>query len=99
MINTHLLDLPLFRIYFMVPKVFEPLKFYCMWLDYGMKTIIPKFVCFIAVTQLCGLSHMSPEIWIGLDFLNTLLQTSGPGCSKLTTSLINVSLKFQTLIS
>ena len=29
-----------------------------------------------------------------------LLQNSpGPGCSKLTTSLVNVSLKFQTLIS
>ena len=26
-------------------------------------------------------------------------QKSGPGCSKLTTSLVNVSLKFQTLIS
>ena len=25
--------------------------------------------------------------------------TSGPGCSKLTTSLVNVSLKFQMLIS
>ena len=25
--------------------------------------------------------------------------SSGPGCSKLTTSLVNVSLKFQTLIS
>ena len=25
--------------------------------------------------------------------------TTGPGCSKLTTSLVNVSLKFQTLIS
>ena len=24
---------------------------------------------------------------------------TGPGCSKLTTSLVNVSLKFQTLIS
>ena len=24
---------------------------------------------------------------------------AGPGCSKLTTSLVNVSLKFQTLIS
>ena len=24
---------------------------------------------------------------------------SGPGCSKLTTSLVNVSLKFQTLLS
>ena len=26
-------------------------------------------------------------------------KTSGPGCSKLTTSLVNVSLKFQMLIS
>ena len=26
-------------------------------------------------------------------------ETSGPGCSKLMTSLVNVSLKFQTLIS
>ena len=25
--------------------------------------------------------------------------TPGPGCSKLTTSLVNISLKFQTLIS
>ena len=28
-----------------------------------------------------------------------LMATSGPGCSKQTTSLVNVSLKFQTLIS
>ena len=28
-----------------------------------------------------------------------LTQNPGPGCSKLTTSLVNVSLKFQTLIS
>ena len=28
-----------------------------------------------------------------------LNKISGPGCSKLTTSLVNVSLKFQTLIS
>ena len=27
------------------------------------------------------------------------MKKSGPGCSKLTTSLVNVSLKFQTLIS
>ena len=27
------------------------------------------------------------------------LETAGPGCSKLTTSLVNDSLKFQTLIS
>ena len=28
-----------------------------------------------------------------------LIYSSGPGCSKLTTSLVNDSLKFQTLIS
>ena len=28
-----------------------------------------------------------------------IFYTSGPGCSKLTTSLVNVSLKFQKLIS
>ena len=28
-----------------------------------------------------------------------VIDKSGPGCSKLTTSLVNVSLKFQTLIS
>ena len=28
-----------------------------------------------------------------------ILNRTGPGCSKLTTSLVNVSLKFQTLIS
>ena len=28
-----------------------------------------------------------------------VLCSSGPGCSKLTTSLVNVSLKFQTLIT
>ena len=27
------------------------------------------------------------------------LSCPGPGCSKLTTSLVNISLKFQTLIS
>ena len=34
--------------------------------------------------------------------MSTHISTSlrpGPGCSKLTTSLVNVSLKFQTLIS
>ena len=37
---------------------------------------------------------------IGLnDSMFYLILNSGPGCSKLTTSLVNVSLKFQTLIS
>ena len=31
--------------------------------------------------------------------LNFCSKRSGPGCSKLTTSLVNVSFKFQTLIS
>ena len=30
---------------------------------------------------------------------NNTMHTSGPGCSKLTISLVNVSLKFQMLIS
>ena len=30
MINTHLLEFALFRTYFMVPRVFEPVKFYCI---------------------------------------------------------------------
>ena len=33
------------------------------------------------------------------EILHSDLSRSGPGCSKLTTSLVNVSLKFQTLIS
>ena len=34
-----------------------------------------------------------------ISSLCILYYVSGPGCSKLTTSLVNVSLKFQTLIS
>ena len=33
------------------------------------------------------------------DWFSNALYLSGPGVSKLTTSLVNVSLKFQTLIS
>ena len=33
------------------------------------------------------------------DWFSNALYLFGPGCSKLTTSLVNVSLKFQTLIS
>ena len=32
MINTHELELPLSRAIFIVPKVFEPLKFYCRYI-------------------------------------------------------------------
>ena len=31
--------------------------------------------------------------------VNIGTETPGPGCSKLTTSIVNISLKFQTLIS
>ena len=34
-----------------------------------------------------------------LTLLPFIICSSGPGCSKLTTLLVNVSLKFQTLIS
>ena len=34
-----------------------------------------------------------------LRLLSVKVKMSGPGCSKLTMSLVNVSLKFQTLIS
>ena len=44
------------------------------------------------------LASVSCELWC--IKLNPCcgLRRSGPGCSKLTTSLVNVSLKFQTLI-
>ena len=37
--------------------------------------------------------------WNVLHVSSCALVTSGPGCSKLTTSLVNSSLKFQTVIS
>ena len=41
-----------------------------------------------------GLSGEPSRLQTGL-----VVRKSGPGCSKLTTLLVNVSLKFQTLIS
>ena len=41
---------------------------------------------------------MSPNMVSGTAFLDFLSYRPGPGCSKLTISLDNVSLKFQTLI-
>ena len=40
-------------------------------------------------------------MWTGLALISLLKarNRSGPGCSKLTMSLVNVLLKFQTLIS
>ena len=34
MSNAHLLELPLSRTYFTVPKVFEPLKFYTVFISF-----------------------------------------------------------------
>ena len=38
-------------------------------------------------------------VFVSFNSNNAVLQSPGPGCSKLTMSLVNVSLKFQTLIS
>ena len=43
--------------------------------------------------------HLQLERFPPLAWLETEIPRSGPGCSKLTTSLVNVSLKFQKLIS
>ena len=37
--------------------------------------------------------------WRSLSSFCIVLKTTGPSCSKLTTSLVNISWKFQTLIS
>ena len=47
----------------------------------------------VAVTGILSDKEYDVSIWCSFHY------TSGPGCSKLTTSLVNVSLKFQTLIS
>ena len=43
--------------------------------------------------------HFNEDIWKIISELSILIRISGPGCSKLTTSLVNVSLNFQKLIS
>ena len=40
-----------------------------------------------------------PNSWLERLLLPSGLKTPGPSCSNLTTSLVNISLKFQTLIS
>ena len=60
------------------------------------------FVVFLTAKENTGYS-----IWVFIRILciqvwaciPATVSKSGPGCSKLTTSLVNVSLKFQTLIS
>ena len=48
-------------------------------------------------SKLCMLRIRTYSIWSIRSSLNKY--PSGPGCSKQTMSLVNVSLKFQTLIS
>ena len=47
-------------------------------------------------------THLGSDIWVWWwadCCCGRLVRGPGPGCSKLTTSLVNVPLKFQTLIS
>ena len=57
-------------------------------MSYGLKSHLKTVTSYWCVTDVI-------EITISAK----VLRTPGPGCSKLTTSLVNVSLKFQTLIS
>ena len=56
--------------------------------------IIGNKILFLWILSMCKYNHLAPELNIKPGRLH-----SGPGCSKLTTLLVNVSLKFQTLIS
>ena len=58
----------------------------------------PEFVLEMYFSNICCVTSTCPGNTL---YMHTDLgcQTSGPGCSKLTTPLVNVSLKFQTLIS
>ena len=65
-----------------------------------------KMIFFLSENQILLLwCHENVSVWRILCKINSarlyiiLRICSGPGCSKLTTSLVNVSLKFQTLIS
>ena len=73
--------------------MFEPLKFYCMKVPKNSNTDSSKTV--LTMQFLCVIQCVS--VTAGMQFY--YLCSSGPGCSKLTTSLVNVSLKFLTLIS
>ena len=55
------------------------------WFSSSLKNVENEFCC-IGMTDDCvDKGHV--------------IERAGPGCSKLTTSLVNVSLKFQTFIS
>ena len=58
----------------------------CLQNDNQLFIMISKFHTQLGILQQCAATLIS-------------VTTSGPGYSKLTTSLVNVSLKFQTLIS
>ena len=59
---------------------------------------MPKPVWFELMWLACALDTSS---FYDMDKIlySNFQKSSGPGCSKLTTLLVNVSLKFQTLIS
>ena len=56
-----------------------------------MVALVPQDL-FTVMVMGTGLMDMRPAVVL-------IVSRSGPGCSKLTTSLVNDSLKFQTLIS
>ena len=47
----------------------------------------------------CFLGNENVEALNTYSYYSPFYKSTGPGCSKLTTSLVNASLKFQTLIS
>ena len=59
----------------------------------------PKLYAILAFLSAIGLRCLVKCIPGACNQLRLLLQTPGPGCSKLTTSLVNETLKFQTSIS
>ena len=63
-------------------------------LSKGEQPILYETCCLNLIYIAIKFHHDTPNPYIVMESKRT-----GPGCSKLTTSLVNVSLKFQTLIS
>ena len=67
------------------------------WFKRDIIVIISFLILFVSISFLVNIGkEMSLP---GFRKKLSLSYSPGPGCSKLTTSLVNVSLKFQTLIS
>ena len=81
----------------MVFKVFEPLKFYCIRLSY----LSPKIRIRIPPNAMSLLSAHCHRAELNVKTRQKVCMpvTPGPNCSELTMLLVNISLKFQTLIS